>query len=228
HLEVLNAQLHARQELHLARTSGNPYAILAAIRAGEKAGLPSKELDAARVAAGGQPEGSGFPGTSPQLQQPPTQPQLQTTSPQLQQPTTQPRVQLQQVSTQPQVQLQQPPTQPKLQGGAYSAQQASSSPGSPPQRRSGLAQRLDNIQPLQPNSDSPISIGAATPFGHSPEKPAQHRGDASLPAMPATMTLSPRVPRGDSISSQVTVVGLLPPPPPAVPETGPARKTVRF
>ncbi|CAE8659277.1 unnamed protein product, partial [Polarella glacialis] len=132
HLEVLNAQLHARQELHLARTSGNPYAILAAIRAGEKAGLPSKELDAARVAAGGQPEGSGFPGTSPQLQQPPTQPQLQTTSPQLQQPTTQPRVQLQQVSTQPQVQLQQPPTQPKLQGGAYSAQQAASSPGSTP------------------------------------------------------------------------------------------------
>lgn len=103
-LDGLNARLHARQELHLAKISGNPYVLMQAIRQGQEAGLSQRELDVAQGIAAP----SEVPGTNPNLELIPTQPQLQTMT--LQQPPTQPNL-MQQPSTQPQLQMQGPPTQ---------------------------------------------------------------------------------------------------------------------
>lgn len=79
-LEKSSAQMHARQELQLARAGGNPYALLAAIRTAEGAGMGVEELAAARaelkqIGGGASPTG---PPTEPQFYNggPPTNPQL--------------------------------------------------------------------------------------------------------------------------------------------------------
>eukprot|EP00913_Durusdinium_trenchii_P009965 g9352.t1 len=157
HLDALNARLHARQELHLAKTSGsrtqNPYALLAAVRQGEEAGLPHHELDSARrgTEALGQieiaPETDFFaPATQPQLQtilleQPPTV--LGT----LQQP------------TQPQLH---PTTDSSswLDGGWLTSFRTREL--APPVTQPDMSQT--SWAAMQPAPDSPISMGFATAF----------------------------------------------------------------